>query len=35
MSDGSERRSCEQLIAKADRWFSGHLDRLKAGKKDQ
>jgi hypothetical protein len=32
-SGGSQKRFYKQLIAKADRRFSAHLDRLKAGKK--
>jgi hypothetical protein len=32
-SGGSQRRFYKQLIAKADRRFSAHLERLKAVKK--
>ena len=32
-SDGSEKRFYKSLIAKADRRFGAHLDRLKAAKK--
>lgn len=34
-SGGSQRRFYRQLIAKADKRFSVHLDRLKAGKKER
>jgi hypothetical protein len=34
-SGGSQKRFYRQLIAKADRRFSAHLDRLKAGKKEK
>jgi len=34
-SGGSQKRFYKQLIAKADRRFSRHLDRLKAGKKEK
>jgi hypothetical protein len=34
-SGGSERRFYRQLIAKADRRFSAHLERLKAGGREQ
>jgi hypothetical protein len=34
-SGGSQKRFYKQLIAKADKRFSGHLDHLKAGKKEK
>jgi hypothetical protein len=34
-SGGSQKRFYNQLIAKADKRFSEHLDRLKAGKKEK
>ena len=34
-SGGSQKRFYKQLIAKADKRFSGHLDDLKAGKKEK
>ena len=34
-SGGSQTRFYRQLIAKADKRFSVHLDRLKAGKKER
>jgi hypothetical protein len=34
-SGGSERRFYRRLIAKADKRFSAHLDRLDAGKKER
>ncbi len=34
-SGGSQKRFYKQLIAKADRRFSGHLDQLKASKKEK
>jgi hypothetical protein len=34
-SGGSQKRFYRQLIAKADKRFSAHLDRLKAGKKEK
>jgi hypothetical protein len=33
-SGGSQKRFYKQLIAKADKRFSAHLDSLKAGKKE-
>lgn len=32
---GSQKRFYEQLIAKADKRFSAHLDRLASAKKDR
>jgi hypothetical protein len=34
-SGGSQKRFYKQLIAKADKRFSGHLDHLKTGKKEK
>ena len=34
-SGGSQKRFYRQLIARADKRFSAHLDRLKAGKKER
>jgi hypothetical protein len=34
-SGGSQKRFYRQLIAKADKRFSAHLDRLRAGKKEK
>lgn len=34
-SGGSQKRFYKQLIAKADKRFSAHLDRLRAGKKEK
>ena len=34
-SGGSQKRFYRQLIAKADKRLSAHLDRLKAGKKEK
>jgi hypothetical protein len=34
-SGGSQKRFYRQLIAKADKRFSAHLDPLKAGKKER
>ena len=34
-SGGSQKRFYRQLIAKADKRFSAHLDRLKTGKKEK
>jgi hypothetical protein len=34
-SGGSEKRFYRRLIAKADKRFSAHLDRLNAGKKER
>ncbi len=34
-SGGSQKRFYRQLIATADKRFSAHLDRLKAGKKER
>jgi hypothetical protein len=34
-SGGSQKRFYRQLLAKADKRFSAHLDRLKVGKKEK
>ncbi len=34
-SGGSQKRFCRRLIAKADKRFSAHLDRLKARKQEK